>query len=869
MNGRPALTCRDERRRRDVRAAEHLNGLDYLEVGDDQLTLTVFLLGKAPESMGPENVVIRGCESGAREVRVVDLRLFRLADPEQDDYLVLTVDRPGSFSPYTLCLVELDERGRPTGNPFPGFDPRYDCLPLDWKIGCPSDLDCKVEPPCPPEPREEPEINYLAKDYSSFRQAILDRLAVILPDWRERHVPDLGIALVELLAYAGDHLSYYQDAVATEAYLGTARRRISVRRHARLVDYPMHEGCNARTWVFVCADGDYQLPAQDFYCITEPDPAPPPAGKPLADDELSHLPGASYEVFEPLAADPGKAIKLRKAHNEIQLYTWGDRECCLSRGATRATLCDGPPRRRPLCDGAPGNRLYLEKDDLLLFEEVKGPQTGIEADADPAHRHVVRLVRVTPGVDALYGRTEEQEGQPVLEIDWAPEDALPFPLCLSAVGRPSECALLTGVSVARGNLFLADHGRTIVEEPLSDSARRDLGEPPWTVPPAPSVPRCEAEGQLSEVAASPGRFNISLQLGPITFCQPLPAGAKQMPAARLLVQDPRQALPAVILTAKLAPAAAGAWSAQPDLLGSGPDDPHFVVEVDDDGRGQLRFGDGELGRPLLPGMVLTARYRVGNGPSGDIGAGALRHLVLRNAALSGASLAPRNPLPARGGTAPEPLAEVRLLAPDAFRAQLERAVTADDYAALVERDFAGRVLRAAATLRWTGSWTEVLVAVDPSSAETDVSGLLEEIRQALHRYRRLGHDVVVQQAASVALDVGLTVHVLPHFLRGHVEAALLDELGNRTLPDGRRGFFHPDNLILGQGIALSRLVAAAQAVAGVESVEVTKFQRLNQLPNQEIENGFLPLGPLEMARLDNDRRFPNHGRLQLEIRGGR
>ena len=38
-------------------------------------------------------------------------------------------------------------------------------------------------------------------------------------------MPDLGITLVELLAYVGDHLSYYQDAVATEAYLDTARQR--------------------------------------------------------------------------------------------------------------------------------------------------------------------------------------------------------------------------------------------------------------------------------------------------------------------------------------------------------------------------------------------------------------------------------------------------------------------------------------------------------------------------------------------------------------------------------------------------------------------------------------------------------------------
>ena len=70
-----------------------------------------------------------------------------------------------------------------------------------------------------------------------------------MPDWTERSPADLQITLVELLAYLGDNLSYYQDSVATEAYLGTARRRTSVRRHARLVDYIAHEGANARAWL--------------------------------------------------------------------------------------------------------------------------------------------------------------------------------------------------------------------------------------------------------------------------------------------------------------------------------------------------------------------------------------------------------------------------------------------------------------------------------------------------------------------------------------------------------------------------------------------------------------------------------------------
>ena len=59
----------------------------------------------------------------------------------------------------------------------------------------------------------------------------------------------LGVTLVELLAFAADTLSYRQDVVANEAYLNTARQRVSVRRHARLVDYYLHEGCNARAFV--------------------------------------------------------------------------------------------------------------------------------------------------------------------------------------------------------------------------------------------------------------------------------------------------------------------------------------------------------------------------------------------------------------------------------------------------------------------------------------------------------------------------------------------------------------------------------------------------------------------------------------------
>lgn len=866
MNSAPALICTDERRRQDVRAAKDWNGLDYLEVNlevsEDQRSLSVFFLDKAPHDLRPENVVIRPCGGGGRPVRVTDLRLCVLDDEERDDCLHLTLDAPGGFSLYKLCLVELDEKGWPTDEPFHGFDPRYSCLEFSFKTGCPSDLDCKDERPCPPEPRTEPAINYLAKDYPSFRQLILDRMALTMPDWKERHIPDLGIALVEVLAYVGDHLSYYQDAVATEAYLDTARRRISVRRHVRLVDYPMHEGCNARAWVFVEIAGSDLEDLEDFYFITGIDPAPP-SGKALNADELLSVPRDHYLVFEPVREG---AVALRQAHNEIPLYTWGDRECCLPAGTTRATLqdewleeikdptegkggygydpdhCEPEPQQPPR-----GRQLKLKAGDLLFFEEVRGPKTHHPGDADPGHRHVVRLTRVEEGVDELYkDERYVDEHVPILEIEWSRDDALPFPLCVSSIGGPPECDLKT-VSVARGNVLLVDHGRTETE-----------GLDP--VKPVKTPPRCEGESRLADVPQRAEPFKPILKKAPLTFRQPLPEGPA-VSAARWMGQDPRKALPQLRL--------GGEWKPVRDLLASGPDDAHFAVEVDDDGRAQLRFGDDELGEAPRASAELEVTYRVGNGRFGNVGAESIRHLVLRNQTISGVDFKPRNPLPAQGGTDPEPLDEVRLLAPHAFRKDLQRAVIAEDYARLVERDFAGRVQKAAAVLRWTGSWPEVLVVVDPVSQEEDVDRLLREIRRALHKYRRIGHDLVVKRAVPVGLDVEMSICVRPHYLRGHVQAALLDVLGNRALPAGRRGFFHPDNLTFGEGVALSKLIAIAQAVTGVESVAVKKFERLYVGPNGEIEKGFLPLGPLEIARLDNDRRYPDNGRIKLTMRGGR
>ena len=293
-----AMICRNEERREAVRQQKDLNGLDYLEVQGiegKRRKLTVYFLGKASVSLKPSDILIEGGRR-IRDIRVEEVKMIRPEMADLDDHMTVTTDKDGDFSTYTLRVVNgRDEKGNWT--PHPDFDPRYDRVEFTFKADCPSDLDCKQDVFCPPEPLEEPDINYLAKDYASFRQLMLDRLALVMPEWRERHVPDLGITLVELLAYTGDYLSYYQDAVATEAYLDTARQRISVRRHARLVDYFMHEGCNARTWV--CVETNSPLPFRDpsdIYFITSVDGL----SRVMTEEELQRTPTDLYEVFEPI-----------------------------------------------------------------------------------------------------------------------------------------------------------------------------------------------------------------------------------------------------------------------------------------------------------------------------------------------------------------------------------------------------------------------------------------------------------------------------------------------------------------------------------------------------------------------------------------
>ena len=475
------------------------------------------------------------------------------------------------------------------------------------------------------------------------------------------------MALLELFAYLGDDLAYYQDDVATEAYLQTCRRRISLRRHARLVGYRVHEGSHARAWVsFDVANA---------------------VAVPLAPIRLR----ADAVTFTPIAAGPDPSqceavVDLHPSHNAIHLWTFGEHDAVLVAGATSMGLVDGPRARR---GDRPKRALRLRAGDVLVLEATADP-SGLGPPELEA-RHAVRLTSVHRRFDPLYQ-------QAYLEVRWSFEEALPFDLTVSVTSA-------AGVRVcarAVGNIVLVGHGeptsRTVnVNDPtlpgadltfaapfpgdeevarhqarrlrrLPELARHELEE--WQHAASHGWPMSETElGRLGDLLDAQTRsfptgdtvevaWRQADRLGellidfdrlleqrirraertgpPVRVVRALPAPFRDEvandwgadlaagldpsdpagwgPARAAMTTSPAAAEPVVVLHPQPLPdgdPTAADWTPVADLLDSAEGAAEFVVEMDDHRQAQLRFAPAAFDPTT---GTFTAAYWLGNGP---------------------------------------------------------------------------------------------------------------------------------------------------------------------------------------------------------------------------------------------------------------
>lgn len=139
----------------------------------------------------------------------------------------------GDHSPYA---VELTDGGGAPLHPF--FASAEFRFTIDCETG-----DCRVSPTSARRPpAQPPAVDLLTKDYNGFSSLLADWVRV-----RNPHIADLSRAsfervLLDLLAWAGDMHSYYQDRVANEAFVETSSQRFSLRQHAVLLGTQLDDG---------------------------------------------------------------------------------------------------------------------------------------------------------------------------------------------------------------------------------------------------------------------------------------------------------------------------------------------------------------------------------------------------------------------------------------------------------------------------------------------------------------------------------------------------------------------------------------------------------------------------------------------------
>ena len=920
-----ATVATSQDRRREIRMRHH-DGLDFVEVHEDRAGLTLMFLEQVPQHIRPGNIRIDG-PAAQPALTVASVRRVSSSDPKLRDHLLAQLSGVGGEGVYRVSMVESRPDGRPGTVPLRGLDPRFVSCTIRFDIDGPAPI--PVNAAVSPTPPATLAPSYLARDYEALRTLLLDRLTRDVPDWSEQHPADLVVMLIELFAFLGDDLSYYQDAVATEAYLETARRRTSIRRHARLVGYPFHEGCHARTWIDLQVNDDCEL-ALGSASFTAQTPTQTVTFSPLH----AALP-RPYAVGETPAGQKsrGAVIPLRRAHNEIGIYSWGESTSYLPQGATEAALVEPNGKNAAL--------LQLQTGDLLMFEETQGADGG---PADETHRHVVRLTRVESTIDPLFGRA-------ILEVAWDELDALPFQLPVTTAAAPPPANPVC--SVARANLVLVGEGRKIANEPL-DLHPTSLDQPDltWSCP-YPDLDRVAVhqaallrnlyhawreqitrwrrraqhgqplnERQRAELTRQFGEgITDELGLKPAEETDPDEQAGADATALWILLARADDLLESRIHRLKVLSRLAAAsgplsgpvlaeirhdwgedvtqgldshhpasWGPAADATTQDPTTAQPLLTLaDEDPTDTQPATQWEITTGLVDAEPETTRvvvemeenrsaglrFNPATEPHGPlaatyfVGNGSAGNVAAETiTSWNGAPDAVesvRNPLPATGGTDPETLDHARRAIPGAYLNNQPRALTPADYIRIAST--VPGVRKAAATPSWSGNRLGIRVAVQPSAGEDPGRAVLQRVEHTLLPARRIGHDLSVTPPDYCPVAISLTLDLDAYAIRDTVREQIAELLSSGQLSNGQPAFFNPSHFTFGKSLYQSALIAAVQDAAGVVSVSVTELRFVKDGTPPVCAT--LDVSATAIIRCDNDPAAPENGYAHLTMVGGR
>jgi hypothetical protein len=804
-------------RRALVLASSSINGIDFVEVANDQQTaLRVHFLNHVPlaHTLASPPVVIAGGET-IPTVAVGPIN-DSTAWSVQGRHLVLnlTVAAPGDFSQYTLTIYQ--KTLLPPGGPL--LDPFFASSVFTFKAGCPSDLDCQVGPVvCPVPPSKAPPIDNLAKDFLSFRQALLDFSALRYPEWQERSEADFGVMFLEAICALADDLSYTQDRIAAEAALETATQRRSIVRHARLVDYEPQPALAASVLLQLEVSAGPSIAPGLVVSAQGPDGTSIDfeTGNGLVDlttGQLNTTPFPVSPLWNRWKRPPGGSPL-----PNLLPYVFDASQSCLQTGATELWIR--------------GHGFGFTSGQLLLID------TPAAVAADAPVRELVELA-FPPGFNPE--EFDELRGHvPLTHLIWRAVDALKADHDLSR-------------TQLAGNLVPATQGRRQTETFVMD-------QPPPATPDMPRAVVRTGPNQTVQYLYTLGRSPLAWLAGADPTTGPLPEIQVMQQAAGPSITTRPWIWQRTLLTAEGATPVFTMDRVRFRPTGIRAPDGSPIQDYDGDAGDSLRFGDGTLGEAPESGSVFQVTYRVGGGAQGNLAADSITRV---SPAAAARILSATNPFAATGGADEEPNDQVRRRAPQAFRAGLSRAVLPADYQAVAET--LSWVQRAGTVCRWTGSWLTVFTTPDPLHSEEVTVAQRTQLIDLLNRNRMAGYESYVPDPNYIALDLLVEVCALPDAFQGDVEQAVLTALGAAS-----GGFFNPDNFTFGQALQGSALEAAVQAVPGVAGVLSISYRVRGRT------RAFVPMGDMvnvavdQIIRCDNDPSRPERGTLQVIVEGGK
>lgn len=836
-----------------------LTGIDFVRIADTstQRVLHVFFVvdpsvtESAPGSgvawgtpgtlldLAEARVSIEGADPGYRSLPVTVATAEWISDVASGrTVLEVTVDAPGDFSNYVLTITH------------DAVDRFFRTVRFSFKQACPSDFDCRNRLDCDAQEPENVLVDYAARDFDSFRSAVLDFTARRYPEWQERIPADGGVMLAEVLCALADEFSYMQDRMARESHFATATQRRSVHHMARLVDYDIDQGASATTLLTLVIGGGGGInvaPALragdrlEFWALTEsPEPVP-------------------FEVLPPGDPDPDVGddhFWLHPQWNEMRVHAADPAVPCLPKGATSlliAPMANGlsplsgtldPSSARPESENWEGRTLILRMDP--------------DDPSRPHHAWPVTPLEVSIFNDPL---VEAQLGAPfeLTEIRWGHEQALPFELSL-----PDTRVYANNLPAVAGRTVVK-HVRT-GDELTDEQLKLDL-----------AVIRESAryEDALAETV-SPRRFNRRVGLE-----ETVHGGLAFSPKGPLVKVEQVDGLsPAATVLAE--------WSYSESLLDADEDAEVFTIESGlwteirrfetagkvlrhsdyaHNGGFSVLFGDGLFGANPAEDIVLRLSYRLNPGRRGNVPSRVISALAepgSKHAALGGkypAIIACTNLLPAAGGRDPETVDHIRRFAPQVYRARPLRAVVDEDFQQILGR--LSFVQTVGVKQRWTGSWLTRFLTADPLD-ENSLSDERERVLLAAgDSVRLVGRHVTVVDPVYRPVDLAVTVCVTADAYFGQVKQAVIEALVGGGVAARLPGLFHPDNFSFGTPLLRSSIEAAVQRVPGVLGVERICIRARGDSGWREFAEGAFEVGVREIIQVRNDPRFPDQGTIAV------